>query len=246
MNKEKYIVIEGWMCKLGLTPNELLVFAIVYGFSQSERGAFTGRLEYIARMINITKRSVIRIMNRLVEKELVVKEEGNMTGRYSKCSAYSVRGDKLSRVKCQNVTSVVTDCHAYGCQNVTPIYINKEKDIEDIDIDRESKERWEKMFEEFWNEYPNHKAKQGAVRAFKSINPDEELFETMMGALRKVKRSKQWKNVQYVPNASNWLNQKRWEDEIQENGSKDNIKFEETYDIARLQEEAYEIKEFKM
>ena len=66
----------------------------------------------------------------------------------------------------------------------------------------------------FWLSYPKKIAKEGARKAWKKINLD--LFDTIMNALEQHKKSAQWlkDDGQYVPNASTWLNNKRWEDEI--------------------------------
>ena len=49
INPENYITIQGWMrTELELKGNDLMVYAIIYGFSQSESNRFTGSLQYLA------------------------------------------------------------------------------------------------------------------------------------------------------------------------------------------------------
>ena len=72
------------------------------------------------------------------------------------------------------------------------------------------------QFNEFWNIYPKKKDKDRAQKAFMRIKPNEELFAQMKCALDKHKRSAQWKDAQYIPYPSTWLNGKRWEDEVPE------------------------------
>lgn len=73
-------------------------------------------------------------------------------------------------------------------------------------------------FEEFWKEYPNKKAKPVALKSFQKINPDADLFERMMAGLRKQKQSYGWKkdNGQFIPHPATWLNQRRWEDVVED------------------------------
>ena len=69
-------------------------------------------------------------------------------------------------------------------------------------------------FELFWNEYPKHKGKPVAEKAFnKAIKKID--IDTMLEAIRKQKQSAQWKkeNGQYIPYPATWLNQERWADE---------------------------------
>lgn len=68
-------------------------------------------------------------------------------------------------------------------------------------------------FDQFWDEYPRHVAKQVAEKAWDKLKPDEELRLKIISALRIQKQSQQWQNIQYVPHPATWLNQRRWEDE---------------------------------
>ena len=75
----------------------------------------------------------------------------------------------------------------------------------------------EKRFEEFWSLYPRKVGKLKAFQSFKKINPNKQLFDTMMEALREnIASNAQWKrdNGQYIPHPTTWLNQGRWFDEI--------------------------------
>lgn len=43
---------------------------------------------------------------------------------------------------------------------------------------------------------------------------DEQLLNDMLSAIKKQMNSKQWQDKQFIPNPATWLNQCRWEDEI--------------------------------
>ena len=63
---ENYIVIQGWMInELKLKGNELMVYAIIYGFSQLESQKFTGSLQYLADWTNSTKQGVQKSLKKL-------------------------------------------------------------------------------------------------------------------------------------------------------------------------------------
>lgn len=71
-------------------------------------------------------------------------------------------------------------------------------------------------FDFFWKIYPKKQGKKEAYKAYTKARKKagrDELLE----ALREVK-TKDWCNreLQYVPHASTWLNQERWNDEVQE------------------------------
>lgn len=81
IREDNYAVIQGWMLsRLGLRGNELLIYAIIYGFSQEDGQVFSGSLRYLAEWTNSTKRSVMNNLNSLVEKGLIKKQEKIING----------------------------------------------------------------------------------------------------------------------------------------------------------------------
>lgn len=72
-------------------------------------------------------------------------------------------------------------------------------------------------FVQFWNAYPKHKAKKVAFRSWQKLDFSNGLFETIMTALEAQKKQNDWRkdSGQFIPLASTWLNQARWEDEIE-------------------------------
>ncbi len=81
IKRENYIVIQGFMVKdLDLKGNELLIYAIIYGFSQSESLTFSGSLQYLAEWTNSTKQGVIKCLKSLVEKGYIKKNENIING----------------------------------------------------------------------------------------------------------------------------------------------------------------------
>lgn len=88
MNNENYLVIQGWMRnELGLKGNELMVYALIYGFSQDGEDEFTGSVGYISEWIGVTKQTVFNTLKSLIEKQLIKKSEAYTNGvkfcRYS-------------------------------------------------------------------------------------------------------------------------------------------------------------------
>lgn len=75
MKDNNYITILGWMTKLSLSPNELLVFAIVYGFTQDGKTKYTGSSTYICDVLNISKNTSRSILKKLCEKDLLIIEK---------------------------------------------------------------------------------------------------------------------------------------------------------------------------
>lgn len=79
-----------------------------------------------------------------------------------------------------------------------------------------AKEEPDTEFEAFWAAYPKKVAKKDALKAWKKINPNQELIDIIKSALERHKKSAQWTkdNGQYIPYPSTWLNGRRWEDDV--------------------------------
>lgn len=78
INDENYIHIAGWMInKLDLKGSELLIYAIIYGFSQDGESMFTASSQYLADWTNTTKQSVFKVLKSLTERELIIRKETN-------------------------------------------------------------------------------------------------------------------------------------------------------------------------
>ena len=74
MKNENYFVVHGWMRnKLNLKGKELLIYAIIYGFSQVRGTRYTGSLKYLADCIGMSRDTVIRTLKKLEEKNLIIK-----------------------------------------------------------------------------------------------------------------------------------------------------------------------------
>lgn len=74
----------------------------------------------------------------------------------------------------------------------------------------------QERFDLFYAEYPKKQAKKKAVDSWRILDPGEQLTSKIVGAVKKFKATDSWRqnNGQFIPMPSTWLNQKRWEDEI--------------------------------
>lgn len=75
------ILIQGWMINsYNLSGNNLLVYALIYGFSQDGESEFFGSLNYICTAVNCSKPTVIKSLNFLIEKGLISKTQSSING----------------------------------------------------------------------------------------------------------------------------------------------------------------------
>ena len=76
MEKEYYIHIQWWMAqRLKLSGNELLTYAIVYGFSQDGESAFSGSSKYVSYALRVSRPTAIKALDSLTSKGLIIKTQ---------------------------------------------------------------------------------------------------------------------------------------------------------------------------
>lgn len=72
VQSENYITIQGWMVtELKLSGNDLLVYAIIYGYSQDGQSCFYGSRQYLADWCNCTVRGIQKNLSNLIELGLI-------------------------------------------------------------------------------------------------------------------------------------------------------------------------------
>ena len=83
------IVIQGWMInELNLSGNELILYALIYGFSQDGESEFYGSLNYVSTALNCSKPTAIKALNSLIDKNYIFKNQNSINGIvYSKYTA---------------------------------------------------------------------------------------------------------------------------------------------------------------
>jgi len=105
------------------------------------------------------------------------------------------------------------------CAEPVPNHIQELKNGKNDKNDKKKEKELLELFNKFWKLYPNRKGKESARKRWLKLQPDKELFETIMQA---VKAQIAWRDNALKnefrpewPNPATWLNQKRWEDEIE-------------------------------
>ena len=172
-----YITIQGWMrTDLKLSGNELIVYAIIYGFSQNKQGEFTGSAQYLADWVGCTRRTVMTILNKLVEAKLISKTELILNNNEKRVSYQAERGcEKTSQgVKnfhrgCEKISQGGVKNFHRGCEKISHnITIDKNNKYTDRDnnvhscsesLEEIPEETPEEFFERAWQYYPNKRGK---------------------------------------------------------------------------------------
>ncbi len=78
--KGRFIAIYDFMLELDLTPSELMVYALIYQFSEDGAGELYGTQEYICERTKLSRPSVQRALKSLAEKGLIEREKHRHNG----------------------------------------------------------------------------------------------------------------------------------------------------------------------
>ena len=185
----------GWLIreKADIVKSVICDFEL-FKFSEDKKFFFSERLKKSLEAIN--------------EKSLKAKEKAEK--RWKKQSQSNTVAEPKQSIS--NAVAMQQQCSS----NATAMQIKQDKIKEDNTISplnppKAEKENMEN-FEAFWRAYPRKEGKQVALKAFAKVKVS---IDVLLGAIEKQKKCDQWQkdNGQFIPHASTWLNQCRWEDE---------------------------------
>ena len=165
MNKvkeENYINIYGWMVtRLGLKGNELLVYAIIYGFSQDDETRFTGSLQYLADWTNSTKQSCIKCLKSLAEKGYITKYEKVVNGvKFCEYQAVKLKSMVLNKVE-QGIKQSLTGGIKQSLHNNLD-----NNNLDNNIVSKKERKSRSKSYDEQIAEYTQNEDLQNALKAF--------------------------------------------------------------------------------
>lgn len=176
---------------------------------------FSVPLSVLSIATGIEVRSLQRARNRLAQHGRIQFESrsGNQSARY-RIHAFLTDNvsnkvsDNVSDTMSCNVSNKVSNSASYNVSTLNKLKETKTKQTPPIPP---------KGFDRFWDAYPRKTAKAPARKAFDRLKPDGVLLETMLHAIEAHKASEQWTRDggQFIPHPATWLNQRRWEDELE-------------------------------
>lgn len=90
VREDNYFAVQGWMVtELKLKGNALMLYAIIYGFSQTTNTAFTGSVDYLCEWLGgVSRPTVINTLDNLVKQGLLTKS--NATYNFSSKTAEAI------------------------------------------------------------------------------------------------------------------------------------------------------------
>lgn len=186
-------------------------------------GRFDGRTAVIKNRLfplkdNLTIKSVETAINKLASAGLVALYvfEGKPYLYLPTWNEHQTIRAKRSKYPepeniCKQMISDDCKCSRNPIQsNPNPIQSESESESES-----NTRKAIESVFDAFWSVYPKKTGKEAARKAFKKI--PKSAHPLLVPAVEAQKKSRQWmeENGRFIPNPATWLNQGRWEDEVQ-------------------------------
>ena len=218
--RDSYCNIQGWMIEdLHLGGNELIVYAVIFGFCRDGSSWYKLSQEYVAKWCGITTRGLRKILKSLEEKGLLlIKYHGK--GEVSEYRALKPDDDEV-----EELSSASTGTEFRQYRNSVPpveeqssantsnnIYNNINNNTKEIN--KES--QLENDFEELWKLYPRKAGKAKAFKAYKSAikqgATNEQIKQGILNYIQWIKEHKT--QAEYIKHGSTFFNERCWNDEL--------------------------------
>lgn len=171
--RDNFITIQGWMITdLKLTGRDLLIYAIIHGFSQNGETWFVGNLEYLMTATGACKNAVLKSLKLLMERSLIEKTEMPTFGCLKKChyrtcatgAQNELAGAQNEPVRVHKMNPLEPDnniTNTLDNNNNNNIYNNNSSSFFN---DGESKtQKIDSDFEAFWQAYIPTQTRDGLV-----------------------------------------------------------------------------------
>ena len=125
MRKDGYVVVQPWMVTdYNLNGNKLLIYALIWGFSQDDQSCFYGSVSYIVEYFKLSKRAVLNLLGELEKDGLIRKwsetVNGRPTNRYAALRPAACVSASDGCKKCTGEENApVNNVHPDGCKKCT-------------------------------------------------------------------------------------------------------------------------------
>jgi hypothetical protein len=156
-----------------------------------------------------------RIVNYLKYRRMVSAEEKREADRRRVAER---RHEERSRAARQEATGCDETRQDATPSDMSPPVAEVAQAEVEVEVEEENllrkRKAGEAAFARFWSAYPRKADRAKAFQAFRRLDPDEELLARMLEAIGRAKESDQWRrdSGQFVPHATTWLRNERWND----------------------------------
>ena len=204
-----------------LTPNAKLLYGEITALC-NDRGYCWATNDYFSNLYGVSKTSISKWVNNLVQKgyissELIYKEgTKQIENRYLRIVTEPIE-EKLNSPIEDKLNSPIEDkLIDNNTKTFNNTFLNNTNNKEATERNKTEVISYEEIaFNEFWSAYPKKVNKKGCYKSFCKIKNLKAEMPLIMEALERFKASKGWlkDNGQFIPYPLTFINQRRWEDE---------------------------------
>ena len=214
---DNYILVPGFARNMGLKLVDLLVYSIIYGFSQDGESKFNGSRQYFADWIGCTTRTVQTSLNFLADNGYITKTERVENGtKYCDYVVNFTPSEKFSPVKKFHTPSEKFSHHNIednieidNIYNNTYIYNNSNNMVGKnfTPSEKFSHPPFEEVFNSLWQLYPKKQGKGQVSDKTKRKIADIGVEEMTRAINRFVRQmDKEGRPKQYIMQGSTFFN----------------------------------------
>ena len=244
INPENYITIQGFMVtELGLKGNELILYALIYGFTQDGESEFSGSIKYMCDWTGCSRPTVSNALQSLVSKGYIEKRAETING-------VTFNRYKISLGVVKNLYGGSKEILWGGSKETLP-YINNIDNNRDINIKRKEINKEKKKrdnsenrvplldaqaeFEQIWKKYPKKQGKDRAFNAYFIARRAKTPRQVIEDGLNKYIKYINDNHIEtkYIKQGSTWFNQKCWEDEYEDKSQEYSPAPDSAYDLSK-------------
>ena len=120
MENTDFLNIQGWMInELNLKGNELIIYALIYGFTKDGVSEFIGSRQYMADWTNSSVRSVQNVVNSLVNKGMI--EKNNHINKYGSLETSGYKAINVPKLSSKKNSLVEKKVHEGSEKSSSPL-----------------------------------------------------------------------------------------------------------------------------
>ena len=120
MENTDFLNIQGWMInELNLKGNELIIYALIYGFTKDGVSEFRGSRQYMADWTNTSVRSVQNVVNSLVDKGMI--EKNNHINKYGSLETSGYKAINVPKLSSEKNSLVEKKVHEGSEKSSSPL-----------------------------------------------------------------------------------------------------------------------------
>lgn len=196
VKENTFINIQAFMVNdLHLKGNELIIYAIIWGFSQDGISEFKGGLQYLADWTNSTQQGVLKALKNLLQKQLILKNE-KRNGFIKYCTYKTTEtkfngNEPLNKVELPTKQSLINDETKFNGaikQSLSNNINNTLDNTKNNNIDSDKPKSDVKIIIEAYNQNYKNLYQQGKVKTEKPIVNYSQATKLINGLLKSLSR----------------------------------------------------------